>query len=282
MWHFFGEDGGFAPNLQSTVDLPHGGLLNMTTCEASPHYTIRNAILTHLLSALEETHVDETPFSHFYLDNAFPESIYTQMLENLPDSQAYRPGRIDKHMREDGVVTKGIFALDGQVLHHLPKTQQELWGAVADALSSVELKRTVFKMLSVDLSRRFRKCFERVDEIIAYPKSSLIRNLDEYEIRPHPDGSSKIVTMQFYLPRDLTQLGLGTALYERHLFRLKTLFSPQSRFEKVKQFPFRPNSGYGFAVSRRSFHGREAIPTGSGARNSLLHIYYDTPDKSAS
>jgi hypothetical protein len=254
----------------------------MTTAEASACHTISRAIGRHLLSVLENTPVYETPFSHFYLENAFPETIYARLLENLPDPQAYRPGRVTKHRREDGVITKGVLALSGPDLQYLPETQRELWGAVADGLSSAELKRAVFRMLWRGLSRRFRKSPERVEEIVAYPKSSLIRNLGEYEIRPHPDGSSKIVTMQFYLPRDLTQLDLGTALYERHLFKLKTLICPQSRFEKVKQFPFRPNSGYGFAVSRKSFHGREPIPTGAGVRNTLLLIYYDTPEKLAS
>lgn len=254
----------------------------MATSEVSTVQTLRAAIVQHLLSALERTPVYDTPFSHFYLENAFPEDIYAQLLENLPDPQAYRPGRADKHMREDGVVTKGVLALDEQTLQRLPETQRQLWRAVSDALSSAELKQAVFRMLSLDLSRRFRIRPERVDEIVAYPKSSLIRNLGEYEIRPHPDGSSKIVTMQFYLPRDLRQLALGTALYQRHLFSLKALVSLQSRFEKVKQFPFKPNSGYGFAVSRRSFHGREPIPVEAGVRNTLLQVYFNTPDKLAS
>jgi hypothetical protein len=64
---------------------------------------------------------------------------------------------------------------------------------------------------------------------------------------------------------------------------LKGLYSWHGRFQKVKQFPFLPNSGYAFAVSnslsRKSWHGRESIPPGSGVRNSLLNIFFATPNR---
>lgn len=245
-------------------------------------HAVSETVLQHLLATLEKIEVHEEPFAHFYVENAFPETVYTQLLENLPDPKAYRAGRADRHTRKDGVNTKGVLPLNEPALLHLPEAQRGLWSAVADALATAELRGVVFRLLATDLSRRFRKPPGRLDEIVAYPRSSLIRNLGGYEIGVHPDASSKIVTMQFYLARDLMQLDLGTALYKRRLFRLKTLIRPRSRFEKVKQFPFRPNSGYGFAVSKTSFHGREAIPMESGIRNSILHIYYADPNKLAS
>jgi hypothetical protein len=47
--------------------------------------------------------------------------------------------------------------------------------------------------------------------------------------------------------------------------------------EKVEQLAFEPRAGYAFAVTRRSWHGRETIPLGAGVRNSLLLFYYDDP-----
>ena len=52
----------------------------------------------------------------------------------------------------------------------------------------------------------------------------------------------------------------------------------RSRFAVVKQFDFRPNSGYAFVVNntllRRSWHGRERLPDGAGVRNTLLNTFY--------
>ena len=82
--------------------------------------------------------------------------------------------------------------------------------------------------------------------------------------------------MHFYLPADDSQIDLGTALYR---LRLTLPFgSWQRRFEKVKQFDFRPNSGYAFVVNntltKRSWHGRERLPEGAGVRNTLLNTFY--------
>ena len=80
--------------------------------------------------------------------------------------------------------------------------------------------------------------------------------------------------MQFYLARDLSQIDLGTALYRLRLWKWKNLVSPTSVLEKFKQFDFRPNSGYAFAVGRTSWHGREEVPEASGVRNSLMHLLH--------
>jgi hypothetical protein len=101
-----------------------------------------------------------------------------------------------------------------------------------------------------------------------------VKDLGGYEIAPHRDTRSKIVTMQFYLPEDMSKADLGTAVYRQRFFRLKNLVSLKNRFETVKQFSFAPNSGYAFAVGQRSWHGRETVPMASGERNSLMLIYY--------
>jgi hypothetical protein len=53
----------------------------------------------------------------------------------------------------------------------------------------------------------------------------------------------------------------------------------QNRFAKVKQFAFRPNSGYAFVVNntftRKSWHGRERLRDGAGVRNTLLNTFYE-------
>lgn len=240
---------------------------------------ISAAVLDHLLAVIGATEVCSSPYSHFYLEKAFPDFVFQQMLENLPPAGAYGADNPRIHTREDGLVTRNMLSLSEPALVRLPEPLRAFWNEIAVALRAPELRHVVFAKLSRDLSRRFRVPADRLDSIPAYPKPALVKDLGGYEIAPHRDTRSKIVTMQFYLPEDMSKVDLGTAVYRQRLFRLKNLLSPRSRFEKIKQFSFAPNSGYAFAVGSRSWHGRETVPMVSGERNSLMLIYYAKPGK---
>jgi hypothetical protein len=235
-------------------------------------------ILDHLLDQIDRTPTCDEPYSHFYLDSVFPDDIYAEMMAAMPDPQEYRPLSQKKHRNADGVSTRDVLPLSGEGLSRLPAEQRGVWESVAAALTAPELKVAVFRKLATDLARRFNCRQEEVERIISYTRPSLFRDLEGYEIAPHPDGRAKIVTMQFYVPASRNQLHLGTAVYKRRFKSLHGLYSWHGRFEKVKQFLFQPNSGYAFAVSnslgKKSWHGREQIPPGSGVRNSILNIFF--------
>lgn len=246
--------------------------------------SVRTYILEHMLESLERTPSQDEPFSHFYIENVFPDDIYARMMEEWPAPDRYNPLDAAKYHNDQGISTRDVFSLDDEHLSALPLQKRELWGAVAAALAAPELKSLVFRKLATDLSARFGVPAGEVENITTYSKPSLFRDLDGYAIAPHPDGRAKIVTMQLYLPRDRTQLELGTALYRRRFHSLSGVYSWQGRFEKVKQFIFAPNTGYAFAVSnswnKKSWHGREQLPGGCGVRNTLLNIYFAQNDRS--
>lgn len=240
-------------------------------------------ILEHMLEQLDRTPVSNEPYSHFYLENIFPDDVYAEMMTNMPASGLYRPLSLTKHRNAHGTSTRDVLPLTGTGPAQLPDHQRHFWEDISAALGAPELKRAVFRKLATDLSRRFGVPREAVDQVVSYTKPSLFRDLEGYEIPPHPDGRAKIVTMQIYLPADRSQVNLGTAVYKRRFKSLSGLFSWHGRFQKVKQFPFLPNSGYAFAVSNslthKSWHGREELPPGSGVRNSILNIFFATPDR---
>jgi hypothetical protein len=250
----------------------------MLAPQESTSTSISAVVLNHLCAAISSTEVFSSPYSHLYLDRAFPDHIFKRMLELLPDASAYTADNPRIHTREDGLVTRNILSLTAP-LAHLPGEQRIFWSEVGAALTSSKLKDTVFGALSRDLSRRFRIPAEKLVSVPAFPKPALVKDLGGYEIAPHRDTRSKIVTMQFYLPEDMSKADLGTAVYRQRLFQLKNLISLRNRFETVKQFSFAPNSGYAFAVGQRSWHGRETVPIASGERNSLMLIYYAQPGK---
>jgi hypothetical protein len=201
------------------------------------------------------------------------------MLEGLPGPAFYRPDNPRKYRRPDGQTSRNVMGLNDEALERLPDATRPLWSGIAMAMSSTEIKDKVFDLLSADLCRRFRTDAAGLRLVPAYPRPGLVRDLGGYRIEPHPDTQSKIVTMQFYLARDSSQIDLGTALYRLRLWKWRNLVSPSGVLEKFKQFEFRPNSGYGFAVGRTSWHGRDEVPEASGVRHSLMHLYYRDSDK---
>lgn len=241
--------------------------------------SISAAVLDHLCSQIESTELCTWPYSHFYLEKAFPDPVFKRMLELLPPAPAYVADNPRIHTRDDGLVTRNILSLSAVGLERLQEPHRSFWSEIAEPLFSKKLRQVVFAKLSNDLSRRFRLPADQLDSVPAYPKPALVKDLGGYEIAPHRDTRSKIVTMQFYLPKDMSRADLGTAVYRQRLFRLKNLVSLKNRFETVKQFSFAPNSGYAFAVGQRSWHGRETVPMASGERNSLMLIYYAQPNK---
>ena len=241
---------------------------------------VGTAVLDHLCEKIRAVDVSSSPYAHFYLEEAFPNEIFKEMLRKLPAHSAYGADNPRIHTREDGLVTRNILSLTlpGPV-RELPEEQRSFWTEISQALTSPRLKQVVFDRLSEDLSRRFRIRPDQLDSVTAYPKPALVKDLGGYEIAPHTDTRSKIVTMQFYLPEDMSKADLGTTVYRQRIFQLKNLVNLRNRFEAVKQFSFAPNSGYAFAVGPKSWHGRDKVPMASGERNSLMLIYYARPDK---
>ena len=238
------------------------------------------AVLDHLCEKINAVEVSSWPYAHFYLEKAFPDEVFKEMLRLMPAHGAYGGDNPRIHTREDGLITRNILSLTlpGPVME-LPEEQRSFWTEISQALTSPRLKEVVFNRLSQDLGRRFRIRPGQVNSIPAYPKPALVKDLGGYEIAPHKDTRSKIVTMQFYLPEDMSKTNLGTAVYRQRFFQLKNLVNLRNRFETVKQFSFAPNSGYAFAVGSKSWHGRDKVPMASGERNSLMMIYYASPDK---
>jgi hypothetical protein len=253
----------------------------MSRAATSSSAAVHDAVLGHLLDVLDRVTVFEEPFCHFYIENAFPADIYRLLLESLPDPACYWPDNPSKYLRADGLNCRSVLGLDDVGLGRMRDDERELWTGVAGALSDAALKRRIFDLLAPDLCRRFRVARSQLDSVEAHPRPALVRDIAGYWIEPHPDSSAKIVTTQFYLATDAEQMDFGTALYRRRLFKLRNLVSPSAMFEKVKQFEFRPNTGYAFAVGRRSWHGREKLPDTGHVRNSIMNmnIYYGDPTR---
>lgn len=217
---------------------------------------------------MSEAPLDRDPFCHSYLEETFPPALYPKLLANFPPPDLYSPLNLRKWVRPDGTSTRDLFYFTPENLAKLPGEVATLWKSVLTALTDGHFKRALFAHLAPDMAERFGTTEDRVPDLECVYDLSLVRDTEDYRIKPHPDGLNNLVTMQFYLPKDESNLDLGTSVYRRH----KSFLG--GTFEEVKRFPFKPNSAYAFAVSdspvRTSWHGRDRLSGFAGVRDTMI------------
>ena len=112
------------------------------------------------------------------------------------------------------------------------------------------------------LERRFGPGYAKVG---MFPIPVLTRDIPGYLITPHTDTRWKGITVQLYLPRDLSTAHIGT-IFHRKL--------SDATLTKEKQMAFAPNSGYAFAVGTDTWHSADRIGAEVTTRDSILLTYF--------
>jgi hypothetical protein len=228
-------------------------------------------IVKQLVERVTDATVEAWPFQHFYMTNIFPDDIYQQIIANLPAKACYLPFNAKRWKNSQGESTRDRLCLTEGELGRIDNCRRPVWEAVTEALVSDNFRRAVYAKLAGDVAIRLGCPQGAVLEQSAYPNIMLIRDYQDYRIKPHPDGQPRVVTMQFYLPGSEGQDDLGTSLYVRQPFSHRLI---GRKFKEIKRFAFKPNSAYAFAVNdcgaRQSYHGRELITASQTTRDSIL------------
>lgn len=227
-------------------------------------------IASHWQREFEAARVVDEPFAHFYCDRVLPSDIYQDLLRLLPPHDLYGPLNIKEWVNAEGVSTRDKCYVP-EIVKLMDPQRASFWHEVWLALTAESLKRLIFRKLKKDVALRLGVKADDVEKVDASVHISLARDIEDYRIKPHPDGQPAIVTAQFYMPLDTSQQDLGTSFYVERPPWTRFLFG---RYEEVKRMQFLPNSGYFFAVNdlpgHRSLHGRGRIRAGAGVRNSML------------
>ena len=228
-------------------------------------------IASHLAARVRACTVTDEPFQHFHVTGALPDDVYAELRRSMPARDCYKPINIKRWKNAAGQSTRDRLALSDGEMNCVPEAIRPIWEDVTAALLSREVQQAVYGALKDDIALRLNCAPEEVVNRDSYPSVLLVRDFEDYKLKPHPDGQPRVVTMMFYLADEGHPTDLGTSLYREKQF-VNRLFG--SRFEEIGRFPFLPNSAGTFAVNdlpgRRSWHGRELI-TGANVVRDFDH-----------
>lgn len=215
---------------------------------------------------LDSYRVQTKPFEYFIVRDFFSPAMYEQILANLPEDAAYEPRRTGD-MNE---AQRGFFHLDRPSINNLPPAQHRFWLALRDW------------MVSQSFAEHFMRKFgpQVADRLAHEPAGSrlgvelkLIRDKENYALKPHTDAPSRVASLLLYLPRDASMRNHGTAIYEPKAQGFTSSGKGRHPFEDfnlVTKAEFLPNSGLGFLKSGTSFHGVELVAGKAVQRDMLM------------
>jgi hypothetical protein len=189
------------------------------------------------------------------------------LLDHLPEDEDYMDLKHGDAMLPNGRSARLVFPLkQDRVRNKLTGERREFWLEMIDIFTDEKL-RDIFKgAFEPELKKRFNDM--PLSEVPALPVPMLMRDIANYRISIHHDIDTKVITTQYYLPRDHSQEHLGTNIYRRN---------PDGGFALARKMDFSPGVSYAFAVSKHSWHAVDKMGENEGIRNSMMLIYFRVP-----
>lgn len=216
--------------------------------------------IDHVRAAVESAVEDREPFAHIRLAEVFPPGLYSQMLDAMPARDDYR--RMSGRARSPRADVRTKLDLLPEWIGNLPPDKRRVWEVIGHALCSAPVREAFMRRLAPGLEKRFGPVHARVD---MYPIPVLTRDVPGYRIGIHPDTRWKAMTIQIYLPRDDSIEHVGTVFHKRGV---------DGSFTVATRMPFRPNSGYAFAVGGDTYHSVDTVGPEVHTRDSILLTYF--------
>lgn len=216
-----------------------------------------------LVAAVDRSELRHTPFDHVYMEHVLDPASFEALLADMPDRRFYHDLMHKDAVRKDGSSTRLRMYLYPELVKRLPADQKRVWLPIARALCSPALEQAFKRKFRAALEERFGKPAEKIG---LYPVPILLRDQPGYRIGIHSDVPKKAITVQFYLPKDASQRGLGTIFHEGR---------DSDAANRTTQMAFMPASGYAFPVSlTKSWHSAATASDTDGERVSMMVTYY--------
>lgn len=216
-------------------------------------------LVERIVSRITSADVDPAPSSNIFMEDMLPLNVYRELLARLPDADALGPIDHPDAIAADGKPTRFLLDLTPTSLARLDAEDQPFWRAMTEVFTAPAIAEAIVTKFAPALRERFG---DAMPELVAVP--ILYRDHPGYRIGIHPDATSKVATLQFYLPADHSQIHLGTAFHQR----------TANGFERLKTNSFKPNAAYAFVRTDESWHSVDELGAGESVRNTIAVTFY--------
>ncbi len=194
---------------------------------------------------ISKTPIIPKPYEHLIVENVFGD-LYQEILKGLPERSKY------------------TYCTNYPGMHTATTEPGGIWKEVLDYFRSENWAKFILD--------KFNLVFE--NHHVAF--TMLHKDLCGYQIPPHPDVSSKIITYMFYLPMDESMMEYGTYVCTKKVEKPRCEWSD---FDNVKLVPFKPNSLFAFKVSETSYHAVKIPKSETRFRDVLRGFIFDKRKK---
>ena len=250
---------------------------------------LQSDLTNSLVRNIKSSELLDKPFAHKFVENVFPESVYNELINNIPNKSCYVP------IFDTGTVKKGysadryVFNLqDKKLINKLEYKKKLFFNNLLKAIISNELFNSVTLGFSKTIDERLNNFSETEKQKLGtsnykfHMRAELVKDFTKYSLGVHTDAIHKLISFLFYLPKDDSLKEIGTAIYEPvNKFVVNNVSgdhfpknATNKYFKKVKTCPFIPNSVLIFPVTKYSYHGVEEINIQQRERNLLLLNYF--------
>lgn len=232
--HFFYDHAQFA-----AAQRPEGTFKGVGECI----WTRSNAVLEHVLRAVESTPLEEQPTPHIFVENLLPDSYFRRLKQNFPTNMIplSETGRTTGYKERHCVLYTD--------LDRLNDVERRFWRKSKDWLYAPALRTALAVKFNLEEQ--------------GSPDALVVEDQPGYKIGPHTDVQARLWSMLMYIEGDYTE---GTQFYRHKGDRPSdgTRHGDFSEFELAKAMPFKPNSALIFPRTDFSYHG--VPPTGEKRR----------------
>lgn len=247
-------------------------------------------MIDYIIKTINETVITTEPFDHKFIKNIFPNEYYKKLINNLPKKDEYVPINKSGTVNKNYAAERYMFDLNFDNIKKLNKSQQEIFKKLINVFTSVDFFNAVSNNFKEVIQKRISKFTDFEKKLIGEDKfefsiqAMLVKDLQKYKLGAHTDTTKKFLTFLFYIPQDLSQVELGTALYkpkngveiqmgEKGNYHA-TVEMTKDYFDVIGKVPFSPNSLLLFPRTNDTFHGVEIINEESTERDLIQLNYY--------
>lgn len=216
-------------------------------------------ILQRLIEKIESAPIDPRPSDNIYMEEVFDPAIYAEILAHLPKTDDYDFIDHPDAVLPDGTRTRKLLDITDETLARINPASRSFWQQLRSVFTSPLLQAAITRKFLQPILSLYQ---ESLPEMVTVP--ILYRDFPGYYITPHTDAPFKIATLQFYFPKNDSQIHLGTSFHEKQ----------SSGFSLLKTNLFKPNSAYAFVRTHNSWHSVQPLAPHESIRDTLALTVY--------